>query len=99
MCLRVCVYVVCVYVSACVCVCCVCVCCVCVCCACVVCVCKSIAEKTGWLYVNINPETSTDRARALAILAGKSFVTLGQNANFETYLQHLSAHRFVSVHP
>jgi hypothetical protein len=52
-------------------------------------------DKTGWLYVNINPDTSPDRRRALDALKGKEFVTVGRNAKFEAYLQDLAAHRFV----
>lgn len=52
-------------------------------------------QKTGWLYVNINPETSADRHRALAALKDQKFATIGEQSDFETYLRHMAKHRFV----
>ena len=51
--------------------------------------------KMGWLYVNINPETSPDRRRALEAVKGQPFATMGTQSDFETYLRHMAAHRFV----
>ena len=51
--------------------------------------------KTGWLYVNINPDTSPDRRRALDAMTGQAFVTIGRNKGFEDYLEDLASHRFV----